>query len=69
MKQRDYELKQALVKRAEAKNAFIRISNDKKSKKWEILEYYKKYKVADDNLINVYEKHQKPEDKAYDKVS
>ncbi len=63
------ELKQALLKRAEAKNSFIEISNDKKSSKRNILAFYKRYRKADDNLIDVYEKYQKKGGMTYDKAS
>ena len=48
-------LKKALLERAKAKNEFIKISNNKKSKKKEIIEYYKQYIEADKNLISIYE--------------
>ena len=53
--QKDYELEQAFSERAKAKNQFVKIANNKKSKKTEILESYKQYKVADDKLVNIYE--------------
>ncbi len=61
MSQKDNELKQALLERAKAKNLFIEITNNKKSKKDEILALYKRYKQADDKLFSVYEgiKHDK----------
>ena len=48
-------LKEALLNRAKAKNAFIEIANNKSSKKTEILDFYKKYRKADDALMKVYE--------------
>ena len=53
--QKDYELEQAFSERAKAKNHFVKIANNKKSTKAEILESYKQYKVADDKLFDIYE--------------
>ena len=71
---KDYELEQAFSERAKAKNEFVNIANNKKSKKIEILEFYKKYKQADDKLISLYEgiKHENKKQEVvvkYDKVA
>ena len=48
-------LQEALSDRKEAKNDLVRVLNDKNRKKKKILEYYKKFKKADDAFISVYE--------------
>ena len=62
---KDNELKQAFAKRAEAKNDFVKMANNKKSSKSDILVFYKEYRKADDHLIALYEKYQKREGGAY----
>lgn len=49
-------LPDALSARTQAKKAFTKIADDKKSNRKQLLEAYKKYRKADDNLINVYER-------------
>ena len=56
MFKRDKEIQSALVERAKAKNNFIEISNNKSSRKKEIIDSYKQYRKADDALINIYER-------------
>ena len=65
---KDNELDQAMAKRSEAKNAFIEVANNKETSKREILEFYKRYRRANDHFFNLFEKSQK-EGGEYDKVA
>ena len=56
MSKRDDELKEAFVKRSEAKNNFDKVSNDKESKDRQKWEAYKKYQEANNNLMSIYER-------------
>ena len=55
MRRKTDKMKKAILYRAKAKNYFLEVANNKKSKKEDIINAYKEYKKADDALLNIYE--------------
>ena len=56
MQYTDKDFKEALLKRAIAKNSFEKINNDETSSREDLWESYKKYRQADDEMMRIYER-------------